>query len=188
MNKDIEDAVFSSPIITAIKDDAGLEKSLSCESQVIFILYGDIVSLPEIVEKIKKAGKVAIVHMDLITGLSAKEIAVDFIHKNTAADGIISTKANLIQRGKALGLFTIHRFFMIDSMALNNMKKQLHNCKPDMIEILPALLPKIVTRICKSSPVPVITGGLISDKEDVLAMLNAGAVAISSTNPEVWEL
>ncbi|WP_317246652.1 glycerol-3-phosphate responsive antiterminator [Roseburia amylophila] len=33
-----------------------------------------------------------------------------------------------------------------------------------------------------------VTGGLISDKEDVVSMLNAGAVCISSTNPDVWFL
>ena len=34
----------------------------------------------------------------------------------------------------------------------------------------------------------VIAGGLIADKEDVMGALEAGAVAVSSTNPGVWEL
>ena len=33
---------------------------------------------------------------------------------------------------------------------------------------------------------PVIAGGLISDKEDIIAALDAGAAAISSTNPAIW--
>ena len=37
------------------------------------------------------------VHVDLITGLSGKEVAVDFIKNNTLADGIISTKPALIR-------------------------------------------------------------------------------------------
>ena len=36
--------------------------------------------------------------------------------------------------------------------------------------------------------VPVIAGGLISDKEDIIAALDAGAAAISSTNPAIWFL
>ena len=39
----------------------------------------------------KQAGKMALVHLDLINGLSAKDVAVDFIKKYTKADGIIST-------------------------------------------------------------------------------------------------
>ena len=43
------------------------------------------------VKKIKDAGKLAMVHIDLIAGLSGKEVAVDYIKQETLADGIIST-------------------------------------------------------------------------------------------------
>ena len=36
--------------------------------------------------------------------------------------------------------------------------------------------------------VPVLTGGLIADKEDVLSALEAGATAISTTNQAVWDM
>ena len=35
---------------------------------------------------------------------------------------------------------------------------------------------------------PIIAGGLISDKESVMAALSAGAIAVSSTNHGVWEM
>ena len=60
--------------------------------------------------------------------------------------------------------------------------------RPDFIEILPGVMPKIIARICRETQIPVIAGGLISDKEDILAALSAGARAISTTNPAVWEM
>ena len=57
------------------------------------------------------------VHIDLINGLSSKEITVDFIKKYTNADGIISTKPTLIKRARELSLYTILRLFVIDSIA-----------------------------------------------------------------------
>ena len=36
--------------------------------------------------------------------------------------------------------------------------------------------------------VPIIAGGLISEKEDVINALDAGAIAISSTNQQVWNM
>lgn len=188
MLSNCKDAMDNSPIIAAIKDMAGLKKCLTCDSQVIFILFGNICNIADIVDKVKAAGKTAMVHIDLINGLSGKEIAVDFIRKYTHADGIITTKPVLIKRARELELSTILRFFVIDSMAYDSIEKQLRSVKPDYIEILPALMPKVVSRICRISKVPVITGGLISDKEDVVSMLNAGAVCISSTNPDVWFL
>jgi len=47
-------------------------------------------------------------------------------------------------------------------------------------------MPKIVSKVCKLSSVPVIAGGLVSEKEDVMTLLQAGAISISSTNEDVW--
>lgn len=186
MKKEFMEALEDSPIIAAIKDNKGLEKCISCDSRVVFILYGDIVTIPEIVAKVKESGKIAMVHVDLISGLTSKEVVVDFLKKYTQADGIITTKPNLIKRAKDLGFYTILRLFLLDSMAYENVDRQVKSAKPDVIEVLPALMPKIVSKVCKISSIPVIAGGLISDKEDVMNILSTGVISISSTNEKVW--
>ena len=188
MKKEFKEALEDSPIITAIKDDDGLQKCLSCDSRVVFILYGDLITISDIVSNVKAAGKIALVHIDLITGLSSKEIVVDFLKKYTDADGIITTKPNLIKRAKELGLYTILRLFLLDSMAYENIDKHVKTAKPDLIEVLPAPMPKIVAKVCKLSPIPVIAGGLVSEKEEIMTLLQSGALSISSTNPNTWNL
>ncbi len=176
------------PVIAAIKDDEGLAQCTKCDSRVVFVLYGTVCNIGEIVKKIKDAGKTAIVHIDLVTGLSAKEVSVDFIKRDTNADGIISTRPQLIRRAQELSLIAIQRFFLIDSIALQNITKQLEMSRPDFIEILPGVMPKVLRKLCLSISTPVIAGGLVFDKEDVMAALSAGAVAVSSTNQTIWEL
>ena len=188
MKKEFKEALEDSPIIAAIKDDEGLQKCQKSESRVIFMLYGDICSIPDIVATVKNSGKIAMVHIDLITGLSSKEIAVDFIQKYTGADGIITTKPTLIKHARELGLYTILRLFVLDSMAYENIDHQIKTARPDVIEVLPALMPKIVAKICKLSPIPVIAGGLVSEKEDVMSLLQSGVISISSTNQKIWFL
>lgn len=188
MKNKFHEALEDTPIIAAVKDFDGLKKCLTCDSQIIFILFGDVCSIADIVAQVKSSGKTAMVHIDLITGLSAKEVAVDFIKNYTEADGIISTKPALIKYASSLSLFTVLRFFMIDSMAFQNIEKQLHQVRPDVVEILPALMPRIINKICGMVSVPVITGGLISEKEDVITMLSAGASCISSSNEKIWFL
>ena len=85
-------------------------------------------------------------------------------------------------------MFTVLRFFVIDSLAFSNIEKQLENIHPDVVELLPALMPRVLGRLCEKIPVPVITGGLISDKEDVVSMLSAGAACVSSTSVSTWFL
>ena len=174
------------PVIAAVKDETGLKECLYSESQIIFLLFGDICSVGRYVEIAKSAGKMVFVHMDLINGLGNKEVAVDFIREHTGVDGIISTKPQLVKRAKELGLFGILRIFVIDSMAFGNIEKQCASLVPDAVEILPGLMPKIIKKLCSTVNVPIIAGGLISEKEEVMNALNAGAVAISVTNQRVW--
>ncbi len=188
MKKEYREAIEGSPVIAAVKNFESLEKALACESRIIFILFGDICNISDIAAKVKGAGKLAVVHIDLITGLASKEIAVDFIHQCTDADGIISAKPALVKYATKLSLFTVLRFFVIDSLALSNIEKQLQSVKPDVVEVLPLLMPRILTRICSISHVPVISGGLISEKEDVDTMLSAGASCISSTSENIWPI
>ena len=189
MDQKIYDMLESNPVIAAVKDTDGLEECVGLEDiKVVFILFGDICSIPGIVQKVRDAGKIAVVHVDLINGLGSREIAVDFIRENTQADGIISTKPALIRRGNELGLFTVHRYFLIDSMALENIKSPQPGIRPDVIEVLPGLMPDVIRKICQNFRIPVIAGGLISDKKSVMAALSAGAVCVSSTNRDVWRL
>ena len=174
------------PVIAAIKDEEGLRKCIHSEIQIVFVLYGAICSIGDIVSRLKKAGKTVMVHLDLITGLSSREIAVTYLKAVTHADGIISTKPAVIRQAKEEGLFAIMRFFVIDSIAFDSIERQTESVHPDMIEVLPGVMPKITRRICQNSRVPVIAGGLISDKEDIMAALSAGAVSISTTNQAVW--
>lgn len=187
MKSNIFDLLSDNPIIAAIKDDNGLEKVINSKCNIVFILYGNILSISTITDKLKKAGKYAFVHVDLLEGASGKDIVIDFIKSTTKADGIISTKSSMIRAAKAAGLYTVYRFFLIDSLSLLNVPKQVLNTQPDCIEVLPGCMPKILKRIKHIAAVPVVAGGLISDKEDVLNALDAGAVAISSTCPDIWD-
>jgi glycerol uptake operon antiterminator len=170
------------PVISAVKSMEDLEKSLSRGSRIMFVLFGDLLTIPGIVSRLKNAGKVVMIHIDLIEGLAAREVAVDYLWENTGADGILSTKANLIKRAKNRGSLTIQRFFVLDSMALINIEKQFPLEYADAMEILPGVMPKVIAKIVHITKKPIIAGGLVSDQEDVQNSLKAGAVSVSSTN------
>lgn len=181
--------VEDNPIIAAVKDMESIDHCCQEEEiKVVFILFGDVCSIRDIVKRIKDSGRIAMVHIDLITGLGTKEIAVDFIKKETGADGIISTKPTLLKRAMELKMHTVLRVFLIDSMALETLKTQTYNFRPDFVEVLPGVMPKVIRRLRKSIKSPIIAGGLISDKEDVMTALAAGATSVSTTSREVWKM
>ena len=45
------------PVIAAVRDEESLKRSFQSESRIIFVLYGDVCSIPEITERIKAHGK-----------------------------------------------------------------------------------------------------------------------------------
>ena len=176
------------PVIAAVKDEAGLAAALKSDVAVIFLLYGDVLTIGDMASRVHQAGKKVFVHLDLVDGLASREIAADFIARNTVADGVLSTKAGLCRRAKDLGLIAIQRFFLLDSMALKNIEHPPTHDPSDLIEVLPGLMPKIIHQVMETVDKPVIAGGLIREKEDVTAALAAGAVAVSATSPDVWAM
>ncbi|MEG1524804.1 MAG: glycerol-3-phosphate responsive antiterminator [Clostridia bacterium] len=182
----LEELFLNNPVIASVKCEEDLQKCLQSNVEFVFILYGNLIEIVSTIEKIKEVGKLAMVPVDLVDGLSSHDAAIDYIIKNTRADGVISTKASLLRYAKAQGLLTVQRFFLLDSRALENIERQLTNQFTDMIEIIPGLMPKIVRKIVAISEKPVIVGGLISDKEDIVELLRAGAMGITTSNAELW--
>lgn len=177
------------PVIPAIKNDEWLEAAIKSESEIIYVLYGNICTIGEIVEKLKDAGKMVLVHIDLISGLASKDISVEFIKKFTKADGIISTKAHLIKKANDIGLFTIQRFFMIDQLTYDNIKKNVRDTEPDVVEMMPAGLEQMLRYVTEEiEGRPLVASGLVTDESVVTRALSAGAIAVSTTNREIWKL
>jgi glycerol uptake operon antiterminator len=173
-------------VIPAIKSMEELNQVLSRREKLVFGLFGDILTVSDIVARLKNSGKIVMVHLDLIDGLNSREVSVDFLAKNTHADGILSTKANLVKYAKNRGLLAIQRFFVLDSIALRNIEKQFPLDYVDAIEILPGLMPKVIRRLAGLTEKPIIAGGLISDQEDVRSALDAGAAAVSTTRLDLF--
>lgn len=76
--QDILEQFEDCPVVAAIKDEQGLNRCLGSDIRIVFVLYGDICSIGDIVGRLKKGGKTVLVHIDLIGGLSSREVAVDF--------------------------------------------------------------------------------------------------------------
>lgn len=188
MRNDFITVLKQYPVIAAVKDCEGLKQACNSNVKIIFILFGDIIILKELVSLGKKKNKLVFVHIDLIEGLDNKEISTKYVKDFIKADGIISTKSNVIKSASEHGLMTVQRFFMLDSMALEKAQKHMRFAYADAFEILPGVMPKIIQKISLYSTRPIIAGGLIMDKEDSYLALENGATAISTTKRSLWNL
>ena len=183
-----KEVLMDSPVIAAVKDDAELRQALNADCQVVFLLYGTILNIGDLVEQVRSRGKVCFVHIDLIEGLSNREIAVDALIKLSSPDGIISTRTPQIRRAQHLGILTIQRVFLLDSMSLQSLLTTMDAYHPDYIEVLPGVIPSVIAEITAKTVIPIIAGGLIRSKQDVIQALQAGAIAVSTSCQAVWKM
>ena len=175
------------PVIPALKSIQQVEQCASTGCEAAFLLCGDILNIADVIDMLHKAGKKAVVHADLVNGLAPREIAADYLHR-CGADGIISPRPLLVRRGHELGMLAVLRVFAIDSKAVNNLKSEVEVGSPDMIEVLPGVMPRVLSQVRKDVKKPLIAGGLIADKADILSALNAGAVCVSTSDSSLWEI
>ncbi len=174
------------PIIAGVKDVSELEEALESDCNVVFLLCGNIFNLKECVEKVKKRNKMIFIHVDLVEGFSRDAVALRYISEEIKPDGIISTKNNLLKSARNLGMLTVQRIFIIDSLSIETAIKTSQTINPDAIEIMPGIMPRITNKISSSLDVPVIVGGLVNYDEEVEKALENGALAVSTSSKELW--
>lgn len=187
----IKEILYENPVIMAIKDGKDLRECLKeeySENRVVFVLFGNIETIPSIVKKLKSEDKIVFVHENLIEGLSSSRFSPNFIKKYTDADGIITLRAQNAYEARKIGLNTVFRFFLLDSLSYESVKETIKNISADLIEVLPGIMPQIIEEITNWSQIPLIAGGLIRDKSDAVAAISAGAIGVSSSNTKIWKM
>ena len=184
----LAETLLDEPVIAAVKTDEALTAALASPCSAVFLLASTLLTVDGLVHRIHDAGKLAVVHIDLVDGLSSREIAVDSLNALCHPDGIISTRPTLIRRARHRGLLTVQRAFILDSLSLTSLSGQLEQGKPDFVEILPGIMPRVIAEISARTQVPVIAGGLLRDKADVMAAMRAGAAAVSTSAPSRWDI
>lgn len=176
------------PIIAALRDQEDLSAALKSKVKVVFILFGSIIDISDICNTLKQHGKIVFVHLDMINGLKGDTKGIEYIKRFADPFGIITTKPTNIRHAKNLGLYTIMRMFILDSLSLKTGVKNASEVQPNAVEIMPGVANKIIAQIKNEVHLPIIAGGLIQTKKDVIDSLGAGAIAISTTAHDIWEL
>lgn len=180
---DMISVLEQNPVIAAIADDKW-EQALESPVQVIFYLSANLLTLQQRVKQAHAAGKYIMIHLDLAEGIGRDRTGLRFV-ASCGADGILTTKGQLIRFGKEIGLFTVQRFFAVDSSGADSIGDMFRSTHPDLIEIMPGVVTKVIKQYAQNG-IPVIAGGLIQTKSEVTDALGSGAVAVSIGKPELW--
>lgn len=186
---DLMETFVENPVIAAVRNKKDLERVLESKANIVFVLFGSIMNISKICNKLKEKKKLVFVHVDMIDGLKGDASGIEYLKECVELEGIISTKTSNIKHARKLGLYAIQRIFIIDSLSLKTGIKNIIEYSPTAVEVMPGIASKIIKNIeSEISNIPIIAGGLIKEKKDVIESLSAGAVAISTTAWDLWDL
>ena len=181
------DALYDSlermPVISAVHDRF-FPKALAAPTEVVFLLGCNLLTIPQRIRAAHESGKIIFVHMDLAEGLGKDRAGVQYLAQ-CGADGIISTRGNLIRFARESKLLTVQRFFALDSQGVDGIGELVEASSPDLIEIMPGIMGKIIHRFAAGTT-PVIAGGLVETKAEVTEALSCGAAAVSTGKEALW--
>ena len=181
--KNILSLLELNPVIAAVRSD-NFFAAMQSPCDVVFCLGESIMTVEKNIKYAHSKGKKVLVHIDLAEGIGKDSAGVRYLSE-IGCDGIISTKPQIIKCAKKEGLFTVQRFFTLDTQGLESIDEILCQSKPSMIEIMPGVISKTISKFANGS-VPVIAGGLIESKEEITAALRSGAVAVSTGKEPLW--
>ncbi len=183
---DFIETIRDNPVIAAVQSQSALSAALGLRMPTVFLLNTDIFSAKASVDLGIAAGCNVFLHMDLIDGLASSAKALDYVQHRIGPSGIISTKAALIKYAREQGVFCIQRFFMVDSASYDNAVKTTRKNRPNMVELMPGIIPDVLRRFTAEVDTPVIAGGLVSDRRQVIDALSAGAMGVSTGSQDLW--
>lgn len=182
------ESLQSDPVIASVKDEKALLAALGSEHEVIFLLYGSLLDIEQTVETCKTAGKIVLVNLDFIDGLSSQDAAVDWLTSHTGADGVLSSKPSVVRAARRAGLAAVQRYFLVDSISYHQLARVLKQGDPHFVEILPGCVPRVIEWLRADISTPLIAGGLVCERSDVIAALGAGALAVATSDQLVWDM
>lgn len=178
--------IIQQSVLPAVKSIKEFESLLKRETEVIILLETRLGLLRKLVKVGQREGKKIFIHIDLVQGLKADDYGMEYIAQEVKPDGIISTRAHVIKQAKKYQIVSVQRLFLIDSQAIEHNVKIIQKTKPDFVEVLPGVLPGMITEIKDRVSAPVIAGGLVRTDDDVQRALQSGASAISTSRSDLW--
>ncbi len=173
-------------IIAAVRTREEFEKALVSDVNIIFDLSPDLLVLENRIKAAHANNKKLFVHIDLASGIGKDKSGITYV-KGLGVDGIISTRVNIIKIARELGLFTVQRFFVVDSQSIDTTVESVKSSKADMIEVMPGVVSKVITLLKRRIACPIIAGGLIESYDEIEKAVAHGATAISTGKTELWD-
>lgn len=173
------------PVIMAIYGVEQLKVAIESEAKVCIIANIDLLKIQPVINLLTQADKFVIVNIDSCNGIQQDKSGIEYIAES-GATGILSTRLQTIQRANRLELLTMQKIFVTDRSTWLRSLNAIEQSAPDYVQLMPAPMLPLLSQADKMKLPPTVASGFVSHANDVTYALANGAIAVSSSDCQLW--
>lgn len=151
----------------------------------IILRHCNLFELRSLLEHAHERDLAVYVNMDHIDGIAPDLAGFRYLATQLHITGVLSSHGKVLAQAKSFDLQTIQRIFAVDSTGLEAALESVEDQQVDLLAISPALvIPYVIAQV--SLHLPFIGVGFVSTHQQVQRILNAGAIGVTVSRPELW--
>ena len=174
-------------IIPSIRRLSDLEVALKSQSEIVLLTEAHIANLKDLVKLAHQNKKLVLINLELVGGFGKDQTGIKLMKNYYQVDGVMSTDQAKLNLARHNGLFTIQRFFLHDSRALDTSLRLLQTSGVDAAELLPAkIATDFIKKIRTVTEIPLLAGGFIRDQKMIEAIQSSGFNGLTVSDKTLW--
>lgn len=172
--------------IPIIENRAQFALALDAPDVTTLILrHCNLFDLRSLLEHARERDLAVYVNMDHIDGIASDLAGFRYLATQLHITGVFSSHGKVLALAKSCEMQTIQRIFAVDSTGLEAALESVDDQQVDLLAISPALvIPYAIAQV--SLHLPFIGSGFVSTHQQVQRILNAGAIGVTVSRPELW--
>lgn len=182
--------LFNTPmVIPSLINGRDLNYALRVPAKIILLSGVSIGNLKEFVYAIHEHRKRAVVHIDILGGFKPDDVGIKLLKNLYKLDGILTSNVRALSQGKSLGMATVYRLPLIDSLSLAKAHDALKNSDNyDAVQILPAVCAIAEVQRVKQMVThrPLIASGLLESQNQVKSAFSVGYQLVATSQKSLW--
>ncbi|MEV5573134.1 glycerol-3-phosphate responsive antiterminator [Spirillospora sp. NPDC052269] len=180
-------ALNETPVIGSVVGTQRVRGFVDSPAHVCILANVAVGQLGGVLATLRGADKTVFVNVDSCPGLAQDRGALEFL-RDHGAQGAVSTRLSLVEKGHSLDLLTMMKVFVTDRSNLRRSLDAVSRGRPDLVEVMPAPIAARLDPEAKRLLSPYVAAGFVETERDAAAALAQGAAAVATSDPRLWRL
>ncbi|GAA1844861.1 glycerol-3-phosphate responsive antiterminator [Brevibacterium marinum] len=182
----LESTLRDNPVIGTLFGEDDMKQFCARPTRFSFVANLPLVRVGAVIERLSAATTLPMLNVDSVQGLTANADGLEYL-KGIGVPGIVSTHTQAVSRAADLGLLAVQKVFVTDRSNLRRAAATVKSSHAHFVQLMPwPVVPHLSPEFLRELG-PFIVAGFVSTEDDIRSALSLGALAVSSSQKELWD-